>query len=354
MNLAPKVTVFIPVYNHVRYGGAAIESILVQDFCNSELLLIDDGSTDGSVEITQGYCRDPRVRLVRNETNLGIPKIRNRGITLARGRNLALLDSDDIAHPSRLGKQVDFPDHHPTYALVGAWTGGMTDRGTFLHTFRLLPVSPGEIRARLLSHCFPAQSSVMIRTAIAREYGYREDYTVSSDYYLWVRLAQRFPFGNLRTVLVRSRMHKERVTREKTHLVKDHCLGIISAQLQELEVTTTQEDLENHFLLLRMQKRQSLPDHDYLAWADGWLQTLQAANCRALGERHTRYWVHASQRRLRCARLWWLLVPKCSRMGSANHPVADGLRLRVGLGTTVNAGEGTAVVGGRDGVDLTH
>src|SRR5262245_36008684 len=228
MSAAPKVTVFIPVYNRARYVRAAIKSILAQHFSNFESLLIDDGSTDSSVEVMQPYCRDPRVRLLRNAANLGIPQTRNYSIALARGEYLALLDSDDIAHPTRLGKQVEFLDHHPVYALIGTWTGGMTEHGKFLRTFRLLPVSTGEVRVRLLFQCCPAQSSVMARTAIVREYGYREEYSVSSDYDLWVRVAQRYELGNLPAVLVRSRMHKEQITYEKAQTVKDHCLRIIN------------------------------------------------------------------------------------------------------------------------------
>jgi glycosyltransferase involved in cell wall biosynthesis len=111
MSIVPKVTVLIPVYNREKYVAAAIDSILAQRFHDFELLLIDDGSTDGSVEIMRSYTRDPRVRLVCNDGNWGIPKTRNKGTTLARGEYLAMLDSDDLACPG--GSCAGFASRQP-------------------------------------------------------------------------------------------------------------------------------------------------------------------------------------------------------------------------------------------------
>ncbi len=84
MNESPKVTAVIPAYNREKYVGEAIDSILAQTFTDFELLVIDDGSTDRSREVARSY-HDPRIRLVCNETNEGIPKTRNKGIRLGRG-----------------------------------------------------------------------------------------------------------------------------------------------------------------------------------------------------------------------------------------------------------------------------
>src|SRR2546427_10183968 len=131
MSTVPKVTVIIPVYNREKYVAESIESILAQSFTNFELLLINDGSTDGSVELMRSYT-DPRVRLVGHERNLGIPKTRNKGIQLARGEYIAMLDSDDTALPDRLVKQGAFLDYHKDYVLVGAWAPAIAEKGQTL------------------------------------------------------------------------------------------------------------------------------------------------------------------------------------------------------------------------------
>lgn len=282
MNASPKVTVVIPVYNRERYAAVAIESILAQSFTDFELLLIDDGSTDGSVEIMRSYTTDPRVRLVCNGDNLGQPKTRNKGIELARGEYIAMLDSDDWAYPRRLEKQVAFLDHHSDFAVVGAWATGMDEKGRPLRKGKRWFVSPGELQSRLLFRACFAHTSILARTAVLQEYGYREQYVVCADFDLFVRIAGKHKLAKLPETLVRRRAHAGSITREKAQLVKDKNQEIASAQLAELGVTFTATDLERHFVLPRMTRLQFTPDREYLEWADAWLLKLQEVNHRVL------------------------------------------------------------------------
>ena len=280
MSIAPKVSVIIPVYNRGKYVGEAISSILVQSFTDFELLLIDDGSTDDSVEIMRSYG-DPRVRLVCNERNLGIPKTRNKGTQLARGDYIAILDSDDTSLPDRLAKQVAFLDRYKDYVLVGSWAALMDEEGQSLKKGKRRCVSSGEVKSQLLFRCCLPHSSVMARTAILQAYGYREQYVLCSDFDLFVRLAKTHKLGRLPEPLVRQRVHAGRITRQKAQLTKDKDLEIVSAQLIELGVEFTTTDLDRHLLLSFMKKFQFIPDRQYLWWAEAWLLKLQEANHRA-------------------------------------------------------------------------
>ena len=113
----PLVTVLMPVYNAERFLSEAIDSILQQSLTDFEFLIIDDGSTDSSREIINSY-KDPRIRLVQNETNLGITASLNKGIQLARASLIARMDADDISYPERLQKQYDYLRTHPDCALL--------------------------------------------------------------------------------------------------------------------------------------------------------------------------------------------------------------------------------------------
>src|SRR5690242_9380591 len=97
----------MPVYNASSYLREAIESILNQTYSNFEFIIINDGSTDNSLEIIRSY-HDPRISVVNNETNLGIIKTRNKGLKLAKGKYIANMDADDISLSSRLEKQVQY------------------------------------------------------------------------------------------------------------------------------------------------------------------------------------------------------------------------------------------------------
>src|SRR5690554_3918162 len=116
----PLVTVFIPVYNCENFIDECLKSILNQTYKNIEVLLVDDGSTDNSVEKIKKYS-DPRIRLIQNERNMGIPYTRNVGLKEAKGKYIAIMDSDDISMPIRIEKQVAYLEQHPEIDAVSSF-----------------------------------------------------------------------------------------------------------------------------------------------------------------------------------------------------------------------------------------
>lgn len=279
MRAGPKVTVFIPVYNREHHVAAAVESILAQSFGDFELLVVDDGSTDASCDRVRAYA-DRRIRLVSNDANLGIPKTRNRGLTLARGEYIALLDSDDWAYPRRLERQVRFLDAHPDYAAVGAWAAWMDERGRPLAKRTRRPAAANDLRARCLFWNCLINTSSMGRTAIMRAFGYRERFVVCQDFDLWVRISAEHKLGNLPETLVRRRRHERRVSREAPPLMKEKTLEIIHGQLLDLGLNPSAGDLDRHFALPRMRKLNITADAACIDWAEEWLQALREANQR--------------------------------------------------------------------------
>jgi len=179
MAATPRITVLIPVYNREGYIAAAIDSVLAQSFTDFELLIVDDGSTDRSMEIISSYA-DPRIRIERNPYNKGGPWARNRGLDLARGEYVAMLDSDDVAAPERLARQNAFLDAHPNYALVGSGKHTLNASGKRIKGLRSRPDTAAEIKAQLLFRCCIAHTSIMARTAIMRRYRYDERFIPNS------------------------------------------------------------------------------------------------------------------------------------------------------------------------------
>ncbi len=113
----PIVSVLMKSYNHAPYIRRAIDSILEQSFQDFEIVVTDDGSTDGTADVVRAY-RDPRIRLEALAVNRGISLVMNATISRARGKYLAILNSDDWALPGRLARQVAFLDAHPEVAVV--------------------------------------------------------------------------------------------------------------------------------------------------------------------------------------------------------------------------------------------
>jgi glycosyltransferase involved in cell wall biosynthesis len=120
MSESPILTVFMPVYNAERYVGAAIRSVLDQTFTDFEFLIVNDGSTDGTVEVLKSF-EDPRIRIIHQE-NQGCYPARNRAIAEARGEYLANMDADDQILPTKFEKQIGYLEAHPEVVLVGTKT----------------------------------------------------------------------------------------------------------------------------------------------------------------------------------------------------------------------------------------
>lgn len=115
----PFVSVVMPVYNVEKYIDEAIASILNQTFSDFEFIIVDDGSTDNTWDILQTYT-DERIILLRNEINIGNYPSRNRGIRVAKGKYIAVMDGDDIVMPDRLEKQYCYLDEHPDLTALGS------------------------------------------------------------------------------------------------------------------------------------------------------------------------------------------------------------------------------------------
>jgi len=115
----PLVSVVMAVYNEERFIGQAIRSILGQTYSNLELIIVNDGSTDGTSEIIQKYCNDNRVRSLKHSTNLGVSKALNNGIERGKGVFIARMDADDVSLPRRIEYQVGYLIDHENIGLLG-------------------------------------------------------------------------------------------------------------------------------------------------------------------------------------------------------------------------------------------
>lgn len=276
----PVVSVVIPIFNRERYLAQAMDSILAQTLTDFELLMVDDGSSDSSCEIVRAYT-DPRIRLIRHERNRGVAAARNTGITEARGRYLAFLDSDDVAYPDRLQRQVEFLDRHPDYAAVGAWIDWMDEDGRPLGRIQRKAVAWDDIAAQRLFRPAIQNGAAMARTRILKRYRHDERFRVGEDFHLWARIASDHKMANLPRVLVRCRAHGQRITDQAQEERRAARIAIYGAQLDALGIAHTGEDLERHFRLRRMHKINYRPDEAYLDWAERWLCALREANRHA-------------------------------------------------------------------------
>lgn len=273
----PTVSILIPTFNRAHYVGDAITSALKQTLTDTEVIVVDDGSSDRTPEIIAAFD-DPRLRLVRHDSNRGIPETRNTALAAARGQYIAWLDSDDVARPSRIRKQVDFLRDNPTIAMVGSAAGKMNADGTPKKGTRMPPLSPPMIAAWLLFRSAFQQSSIMGRAEILKSYRYDPRYRVCEDVDMFVRLQRDHRLANLPEILIDRRMHPDQTVRQFRSEILTSREMLIAPTLAALRIDATRTDVERHVLLGFADLRDADVDPQFLPWARDWLSRLRRAN----------------------------------------------------------------------------
>ena len=272
-NSTADVTVLLPVYNAKSYIADAVHSILQQTYRNFELLIIDDGSTDGSGEILKKLSTvDSRIRLYQHE-NRGLIATLNEGLQLCRTELVARMDADDIALPTRLEKQREFLLQHERVAVCGTAM-------QFLETGTIRAAMHGEPQSiELLFHNTVYHPTVMYRRSIILQVGgYSTAFPCAEDYGLWVTLAQAgYAIDNLPEVLLKYRMHLGQ-PRTQYRIVMRHSTDYIwTCQLKRMGITPSTRDLLSHGYCAYFYP--TIPAHNKAARL--WLQKLLLANEQA-------------------------------------------------------------------------
>ena len=246
MKSSPLISVVMPVYNAEQYVASAVKSILSQSFPDFELVIVNDGSTDKSWDIVRSF-NDNRMRLVSNPKNMGNYPSRNKGMKMASGKYICVMDADDISLPERLSVQFSFMENNPDIGLSG------TAYSTMDH-FKPIYKEPDyeNIRIILLRHCHLHHPTWIIRHDYIKRYQlyYNESFKYAADYVLQTKAASLFPISICNEVLLYYRMHKSQISSanasEQGKLADINRIQQLS--LLGIEPTTEEEKLHLNFI----------------------------------------------------------------------------------------------------------
>lgn len=194
----PQISVLMAVYNGVPYVQWAIESILAQTFTNFEYIIVNDASTDDTLELCQRYS-DPRIHIIDLPENVGLTKALNKAIEHSTGAFLARQDADDVSKPDRFARQIAFFEENPEYLLIGTAIDMVDSAGVVKYTEEY-PASDEKIRTALQNNFGNpiTHGSAMWRREVMEQVGvYREGFRTSQDYDYWLRMADVGKIGNL-------------------------------------------------------------------------------------------------------------------------------------------------------------
>jgi glycosyltransferase involved in cell wall biosynthesis len=263
----PAITVYIPVYNREKYIKEAIDSVLAQTFQDFELILVDDGSTDNSVNIIKGYT-DKRITLIEAPHNMGVRKAANMALKAAKGKYIVRLDSDDICVPERLEKQFRFMEVNPEVGL----SGGQLQLFGNDNSVWNYPVDPDMIKAGLFFEPTISQgASILRRELVEKGYLYDEEgLNYAEDYELWYRLKGITKMGNIPDILIYYRRDEQNVTLQ----LKDKANGLLriihKRNLRDLGIDASERELDLHHILLGIFPKDFKPSDlkDAKKWSD--------------------------------------------------------------------------------------
>jgi glycosyltransferase involved in cell wall biosynthesis len=207
----PTVSVIMPAYNAKRYVEQTIRSVLAQTFVDFEFIIVDDGSSDGTLPILQRFAAEDARIVVISRPNTGIVGALNDGIAKARGEFLARMDADDVCLPERFAKQVAYLREHPECVGVGTFVETIDPYGSVLdrlvHQTEHDAIDKELMTGRGFAIVHP---TIMMRAeAVRRVGGYRKQWQHSEDLDLFLRLAEIGKLHNLPEYLLQYRMHYE-------------------------------------------------------------------------------------------------------------------------------------------------
>jgi glycosyltransferase involved in cell wall biosynthesis len=229
----PLVSVVIAVYNGEDFVADAVKSILSDEMSSLELIVVDDGSTDGSAKVIS-EIRDNRLVLLKNDGNKGVSFSFNKAIKESSGKYIAFLGADDISLPHRLKTQYEFMESHTDIDICGSWAEVFGDLSAIMSP----PVNDAEIRTQVLFHCPMAHPTVMLRRSLLMNEGlfFDENLSCAVDYDLWARAVGVAKFHNIPEMLVRYRTHSKQIGSAKKKEQYENAHNIVKRILASADI----------------------------------------------------------------------------------------------------------------------
>jgi len=251
---SPEISIVMPVFNAERFLEETIKSLLSQTFKDFELIIVNDGSTDSSLEIAKSFD-DNRIRILVNDQNRGIVYSRNRGCRIMRGRYYAPFDADDIAHPEKFAKQHAFLEQNPQIALTGCRVKKINEEGKPTGKPWRLSAKPEQIPAIMLFRNYFVHSSLLLRREAIPQDFYKIGYDVVEDYMMCAEIAFKHPVTIFPEYLLKYRISPQSAMHSNDERLSTYFEKIYRYLFQRLGIDLSDDELS---LLLTLKGQQRI------------------------------------------------------------------------------------------------
>lgn len=232
-----KVSVIMACHNSSAYLDEAVSSVLSQSLDDFELILINDCSTDNTLDIAMSYqAQDGRISVISLPMNSGPAAARNAGIRAAKGEWLGILDSDDVAMPTRFEEQMRLANSDKSLVMIGSSSISMDAKGYVIKGHKY-PTRHRDLVKRLaFMRAFPPHSSLMYKKDSLIQLSYfNQRYISSEDYDLWLRLSEIGKVASIDKPLVKIRKHEQNISNSEGGVLQAR-LGVVAATCHFLRI----------------------------------------------------------------------------------------------------------------------
>ena len=238
------VSVIMSVYNAEDNLKEAVDSILNQTFTNFEFIIIDDASTDSSYDILREY-EDKRIRIIRNDNNIGLTKSLNRALKYATGKYIARMDADDISMPMRLEKQINYMERHSDVALISC--SYMQFGNVNAHeSYKVIRLNETQIKGHLFYGTVLPHPGFMFRRDLYSQYKikYNEKMKYAQDYDFQVSVSRKFKIACLPDILVKYRVSDKQISTQKFMEQQECANRVRQSQFQYYGIGSNRKQIE--------------------------------------------------------------------------------------------------------------
>jgi glycosyltransferase involved in cell wall biosynthesis len=244
--IEPLVSVFIPVYNAEGYIEDAIDSVLNQTYQNFEIIVLNDGSTDQTQHILKELAKkDERIKIYKNEQNLGLTLTRNKGINLCKGEYIALLDADDLMVKQRIEKQIDFLKTNPDYDAVSSWMQIFDQYG--LKQIIRYRETMNDYKSVSIFYSPISHAAALFKSSVIQKLGYRTPFKFAEDYDMWFRFLMHYKVAVIPEVLYLYRNHEAQTISDTNKKAHDYYhLELIRAMQDYFKIQSNIKNLNLH------------------------------------------------------------------------------------------------------------
>lgn len=261
-----KVTVLMPVFNCAKHLNSSILSILGQTFRDFQFLIIDDGSEDGGQDIIRTF-QDPRIRLIQNQSNLGVAATLNKGFTLSESEYIVRMDADDVSKSNRLACQIETMEKDAGLDICGSWVKMISDNEKS-QVIRY-PTESSAVKSYILFNNPLAHPAVILRKRSLDRHGLRYDERIGAgqDYEFWSRCSEYCCIQNIPKVLLLWRRHSQGVTNRESEKSNNTAMSVQKDELMKLGITCDARGLKEHRKIGQRYETRSIRQlEDALAW----------------------------------------------------------------------------------------